>query len=111
MQPMNQQMKECARTCDDCRTVCLETIAYCLRKGGAHADARHVQLLMDCADMCATAAALMHRGSEQHGQACAACAAISEACALSCEAIRNDPQMKACAEACRRCAESCGRMA
>ena len=104
-------MQTCIDNCADCHRVCLETVAHCLRKGGRHADAEHLTLLLDCAQICTTSADFMMRGSERHSLTCGVCAKICTACAEACEAMGDDAQMKACAEACRRCAESCREMA
>lgn len=110
MQHMDEKMRDCAQTCARCRAVCLETIAYCLGKGGPHADPAHLQLLMDCAEICATSSGFLSRASTQHAETCAACAVICDACAESCEAMGSDAQMTKCAKACRDCAESCRTM-
>ena len=33
----SQAMNECIDNCTQCHDICLETINYCLTKGGAHA--------------------------------------------------------------------------
>lgn len=112
MQHMNsKKMRECADTCQECRVVCLETVSYCLEKGGKHAAAAHIRLLLDCAEICSASAGFLVRGSELHGRTCGVCADVCEACARSCEAMGDDAQMKRCAEVCRRCAQSCRSMA
>lgn len=109
---MSQQMRECIENCSSCHTICIETAAHCLQMGGKHAEASHIRTLMDCADICATSANFMLRGSDFHPQVCGLCAAVCEQCAASCEQIDpNDEQMRACAEMCRRCARSCREMA
>lgn len=95
----------------ECHRICEETITYCLQQGGAHADAEHIKLMTDCADICRVAADFMVRGSRFHGAVCGICADICEACAADCERFGDDEQMRQCAEACRRCAESCRQMA
>ena len=107
---VSAEMQECIDTCDECRAACLTTLAYCLEKGGEHARADHIRLLVDCAEICATSAAFMLRGSDLYAAVCGACAEVCEQCAESCESM-NDEQMRSCAQACRRCAESCRRMA
>lgn len=104
-------MQECIANCVECHRVCLETIAHCLRKGGRHAEAGHIRLLSDCAEICQTSANFMIRGSEHHALTCGACAEICARCAESCEQMADDEVMRRCAEVCRRCAESCRRMA
>ena len=98
---------ECIHVCSDCHDICLHAIHDCLKKGGQHADAHHIGLLMDCAMMCHTAEDFMLRHSHQHGVTCGACAKVCDACAESCEKMGD----KECAEACRKCAESCRRHA
>ena len=104
-------MQQCIQECLNCHSVCLETVTYCLEQGGMQADARHIRLLLDCAQICQTSADFMLRGSDLHTQTCAACAEVCQRCAESCEQMGNDARMQACAETCRRCAESCQQMA
>lgn len=107
----HQSMKECLALCQDCHSVCQETLfTHCLSMGGKHVEEAHVKLLADCIQICQTAADFMERGSEFHAYVCEACATICEACADSCETI-GGAEMKACAEICRRCADSCRDMA
>lgn len=103
-------MDHCIDNCTECHRVCLETAVYCLTKGGKHAEARHVRILLDCAQICATSADFMIRKSVAQSRTCGLCAEICERCAESCEAFADDAQMKRCAEACRRCAHSCRGM-
>lgn len=103
-------MQACIDACTGCHQVCLETMQACLDMGGDHAAAEHIRMLSDCAQICATSADFMSRGSELHGITCGACAEICRACAESCDQLEGD-EMKRCAEACRKCADSCARMA
>ncbi len=90
----------------------METVTHCLQMGGKHAEAAHIRLLLDCAEICATSANFMLRGSELHARTCAVCAEICERCAEDCERIGpDDEMMQRCAEMCHRCADSCRRMA
>ena len=104
-------MQQCIDECLNCHSICLETVAHCLQQGGKHAEARHIRLLLDCAEICQTSANFMLRGSDLHGRVCAVCAEVCERCATDCERFGDDAQMQACTEACRRCAESCRQMA
>ena len=105
-------MRECINNCTNCHNICMETIAHCLQMGGKHAEAAHIRLLMDCAEMCATSANFMLRGSDFHTRICGICAEVCERCAEDCERVDpNDDQMRRCAEMCRRCADSCRQMA
>lgn len=100
------EMHDCIHHCRDCHDLCVHTAHDCLHKGGKHADAKHIGLLLDCAGICALSADFMLRHSELHAVTCHACAEICEACAKSCEATGDTD----CAEACRRCADSCRSM-
>lgn len=106
-----EAMQQCIQECQQCFAVCSETTTHCLSMGGNHATAEHVTMLLDCADICRTAAAFMLRSSPLHARVCGVCADTCAACADSCERIGDDEQMRACAAACRRCAKSCRQMA
>ncbi|WP_426757054.1 four-helix bundle copper-binding protein [Myxococcus sp. Y35] len=103
-------MRQCIEDCLSCHRVCVETLTYCLGKGGKHTEAKHLRLLMDCAEICQTSANFMLRGSELHTRTCYACAEVCGRCAESCASMGDDAVMKACADMCARCAESCTRM-
>jgi hypothetical protein len=104
-------MQECIDLCQECHTICLETVQHCVRSGGEHADPEHVQLLLGCAEICRTSAAFMALGLSQHTETCSVCAHVCELCAESCARIPGDAEMQLCEETCRRCAEICRNMA
>ena len=108
---MPANMQSCIEECLTCHRICVETTQHCLEKGGKHAEAKHIRTLLDCAQICATSADFMLRGSDLHVDTCAACAEVCEACAKSCDRIADDAEMKRCADVCRRCAASCREMA
>jgi hypothetical protein len=109
---VNHNIEDCIENCVDCHRVCLETIQYCLRMGGEHAEEKHIRLLTDCAQICQISADFMIRGSELHHETCAACAEVCGRCADDCTALgADDEQMQECAERCVRCEESCAEMA
>jgi hypothetical protein len=105
------EMEQCIDNCTQCHAICIETAAHCLSKGGMHSAPDHIRLLQDCAQICATSADFMLRGSDLHGRTCAVCADVCTRCAESCERMADDEAMRGCAEMCRMCAESCRRMA
>jgi hypothetical protein len=104
------QMKECIDACLSCGAVCMETIRHCLEMGGKHAEAQHITIMMDCAEICQTSANFLLRGSAAHVETCSTCAAVCRACEESCRQIGGDT-MSRCADECAKCAESCERMA
>jgi len=102
------QIEQCIQSCLDChRRICLETITYCLLKGGTYANLKQIRLLQDCAEICQTAANFMARNSDMQKTIWNACAEICLKCAEICEWFGKDQMMKSCAEACRQCAEFC----
>ncbi|MBC8121755.1 MAG: four-helix bundle copper-binding protein [Gemmatimonadaceae bacterium] len=108
---LSEQMEQCIQDCLDCHRLCLGLVTHCLSMGGEHAEAAHIRLLLDCAQMAQTATDFMTRNSELHGRICLICAEVCEHCAQNCEQLMDDDaQMKACAEACRRAANSCQKM-
>jgi hypothetical protein len=109
---ISPEMRACISNCTDCHAICTETAQHCLGMGGPHADPAHIRVLIDCAEIYATSADFMLRGSELHGRTCGVCAEACERCATDCERLAGDDDtMRRCAEICRRCAESCRRMA
>lgn len=105
----HDRMQPCIDACGYCHEICLQTaMTHCLAVGGKHVEAGHFRLMINCAEICQTAANLMLSGSAHHAAVCAACADICDACADSCEQIGD---MDGCVEACRECAESCREMA
>lgn len=106
-QHQTPEMRTCIERCQHCHDVCVEAVLYCLERGGDHAGPAHISLLLDCAAACAIAGDSMLRGSPVHGLLCAACGAVAERCADSCEELGDDQQMQACARECRRCADAC----
>jgi hypothetical protein len=102
-------MQACIELCSACHRLCLSAVTWCLRKGGAHATADHIRVLLDCAEICATSASFMLRQSERHASTCGVCAVVCRACADSCGKLEGD-EMKRCAELCQRCAAACGKM-
>ena len=103
-------IEDCIQSCRDCHAICVETADFCARLGGEHAEAPHVALLLDCAEICSTSLNSMLRSSATSRQLCGACADICDRCASSCERFVGDEQMQACANACRSCANACRRM-
>ncbi|MBN8555450.1 MAG: four-helix bundle copper-binding protein [Deltaproteobacteria bacterium] len=110
MSHISRELKDCIDNCTTCHDVCAETIQYCLEKGGKHAEAKHIRLLIDCAEICQTSANYMLRGSDLHPETCRTCAIVCDQCAESCEQMTGDAEMKCCADICRKCADSCHRM-
>ena len=108
---LHNAMVNCIEACTYCHAVCLHTFEHCLNKGGRHAAPAHIRLLIDCSQICATAADFMNRGSAVHTETCRACAVICQRCADECESMNDDEFMRRCISACRTCSATCSEMA
>ena len=105
------EMDSCMETCRECEQLCTSAVRHCLELGGRHSDASHIQLLIDCADICGTSARFLMRDSRFHAHTCLACATVCNHCAHDCRQLGDDAEMLDCAEMGERCAESCRKMA
>jgi hypothetical protein len=102
-------LESCIDDCLNCHVICLsQATGRSLIKGGRYAEADHVTLMLDCAEICQTAANFLARGSERYRQVCLQCAEICRACAASCQDVGG---MQECVEACWRCASTCEEVA
>lgn len=111
MKHISQDLQQCIQDCLDCYQICKTTISNCLQLGGKHAEAGHINLLADCAEICQTSAAFMLRNSDRYGWVCDVTADICNECVRGCEKFEDDAIMKECADVCRRCAITCKRLA
>lgn len=109
MPKLSSELKSCIDACQRCYAVCLQTaMHHCLETGGKHTEPKHFRLMMACAEVCRTSAALMLIGSPTHQLQCDLCAKVCEDCAADCERIGG---MADCVAACRACAKECRQMA
>jgi hypothetical protein len=103
--------ESCVALCQSAHRACVETMLYCLGRGGAYSEADHIRLLADCAEICQTAADFMLRESPLHGAVCSVCAEVCDQCALECDAFADEGRLDDCARICRQRAASCESMA
>ncbi|MFD1709189.1 four-helix bundle copper-binding protein [Ottowia sp. GY511] len=109
MEHTNAQMQACIDQCLKCYQVCQGmALTHCLKLGGQHTEPTHFRLMLNCAEICRTSAAIMLSGSPLHQRTCALCADVCEECADDCERVSD---MQECVDACRACAQSCRAMA
>jgi hypothetical protein len=111
MTHLSPDVEACVQECTRCHHVCLESVSHCLEKGGSSAEPSHIRLLMDCSAICAASADFMLHSSDHYQSVCVVCAQVSEACAVACERLSDDLDMRECAAICRSCAESCRQVA
>lgn len=106
---LDELMLECLRNCTECHQVCLQTA---VTDGVADKiSANDLKLLVNCAEMCQTSADFMATISAYHKPVCRVCSEICNACALMCEDNSDIEVMRDCAAVCRKCEDSCRRMA
>lgn len=103
-------MYEGIRQCTSCALVAKETLTYALSHGAEHAEADHLRLLMDTAEICQAAADFILRASPHHGLVCRACVTVCKACAADARAI-GTLELQRLADHCERCAEACELLA
>jgi hypothetical protein len=72
--------------------------------------ARCIQLDIECATLCYTAAQMMSLGSDLSRKLCLLCAEMCETCAKECVKHEAD-HCQRCAIQCNACAEECRKMA
>jgi hypothetical protein len=103
--PWQDTITQCWTARNECQRI---FFGHCLAEGGAHLEENHVRVLMDCIEICQTAADSMVRESPVYSVITAACAGVCESCAENCDSI-DSPEMRQLAAACRACADSCRR--
>lgn len=111
MKQLGMDMVQCIANCTEAHNACVVTYQYCLKQGGKHAEAQHLRLMLDCADITRVSADFMLRNSDLHGYTCALCAQICGQTAQDCSRFGDDGQMNSCATILQRCADSCSEMA
>ena len=107
---LGEEIQECILKCLDCRSICARVVEHYRRLEDANSKCPDVRLLLNCSEICATAARFMLRGSEFCGL-CLLCAEVCRSCAWQCSDVSDDAEMETCAAACRQCAECCDRIA
>lgn len=110
MPTLSRQMMKGLQDCTACHDVCLETMDYCLTRGGDFAEPSFQRLVADCAQICRTTADFVTRGSEFFAAAAALCVEVCERCENACERL-GDAQLVECAEACRAASATCREIA
>jgi len=109
----NQQFKDCIDACAACAVACSYCATECLREANQEHLAKCIQLDLECAAICRSAAELMSLGSGFSAHLCRICADLCNACAQECEkhAKMGMDHCRVCAEACRHCSQICEQMA
>jgi len=102
--------KACIDACLNCAALCNHCASSCLQEKDVKMMARCIQLDMECAAVCYTAAQLMSLGSNRAEEYCRMCADICRECGEECGKHKME-HCRECAEASKRCAHECSHMA
>lgn len=94
------------RTIQDCETTCEHMITMILGYPDITSRASQIQLLRDCAHICATTAAFLARLSGFSRTLAHVCAMICEMCGCECAKF-PDQASQHCAQVCLHCAREC----
>ena len=106
----DRDLAACVRSCESAERGCNRALSRSLELGGAYADPEFLRLLLECSRSCARSAQILLRGWWDPGPVCLECAELCEVCETECGGAA-DPELRACAEACRACAACCRRLA
>ena len=106
----HQTYAACIEACNSCAVACNHCLASCLQEPDVKMMSRCIALDIDCAQLCAVAAAMMARDSDHAGAICALCADVCQACGDEC-AKHDMEHCQQCAKACHACAKACRSMA
>lgn len=105
-----QKYDACIEACNACALACNYCASSCLQEQDVKMMAKCIALDIDCAQVCALAAATMARGSEHAKAICALCADICQSCSDEC-AQHHMEHCQECAKACQQCAQECRKLA
>lgn len=101
--------KKCIDACLECAVLCNHCASSCLQEKNVEMMTRCIQLDMECAAACYTAAQLMSLASSKAEEFCRICADLCNECAAECKKHDNE-HCQECARACAKCAEECIHM-
>lgn len=105
----HERYQHCIDECNNCATLCNHCAVECLHENDEQLT-RCIQLDMECAVICRSAAEIMTLGSMYSEKIGEVCADVCNACAAECEKHSHMEHCRQCAEACRRCADACMHM-
>lgn len=107
---LGEEIQESILRCLECQSTCLRVVDHYWRLQNEEPECPELRLLLNCAEICVTAARFMLRGSDFCHRLCQLCAEVCRSCAQKCRNTTYHAEMAACELACQRCAECCERM-
>ncbi|MCT8975350.1 four-helix bundle copper-binding protein [Clostridium sp. CX1] len=105
----NAQYQSCMDALNKCAQLCQECLRLCLEEPDMNMREHCMLDLMDCAEVCSTAACAMARRSKHLKEILNLCSTICEECASECNRFKSEHN-NLCADACRHCAEECRKV-
>jgi hypothetical protein len=115
-QPVDPHMSafmDCAKECDDCARNCNMCAAHCTKMvaDGKKEHLDNVRTCIDCATICTSASAIVIKSGPFTDLICTACADACKRCGDTCaKHAEHDPIMKRCMDECRKCEKACRTM-
>ena len=106
----HEHFQECIEACQRCATICNHCAIACTQENEVSELAGCIQLDLECAAICTTAAQVMSMNGLMSEQLCQLCAEIFNRCADECSKHRHMEHCRKCEVACRNCAEVCMHM-
>lgn len=99
---------KCVEACCDAMNWCNEAFLHCSKElaSGKAQHAKPMALLLDCGEVCGTAAKIVARDSVLTAEVCRTCAEASTLTASECEKV-NHPTMKDAGKSLKKCADAC----
>ena len=104
-----EMMTRCCGMYTKCQKMCMETVRFCLTRGGKLCEVSFVMNMIECAQLCGTCAGFCATGSGRCATTCEACARVCEECARKCGRF-SEPEMVRCMKMLRECAQMCRKM-
>ncbi|OPJ58179.1 hypothetical protein CLORY_37430 [Clostridium oryzae] len=99
----------CIDACEKCAQTCYECFEACINEPDLNTRRNCVKMLIECARICETSAALMSMNGMLAIEQCKMCADICDSCEKECR-LYQDEHCQKCADVCRICASECRRM-
>ena len=105
--PEQEKMTQCIIDCTNAHNLAMQTMAYCISKGGPLAKKTLYNGIEDCAEMCDAASKFLLRGSESKSDILKLCQKVCEKCTEACAKFPDDKQLKTCGEFATKAGASC----
>ena len=102
----------CAKECRDCALMCDTCAAHCanMLAEGKKEHKTTLQTCQDCSSVCTAAACITAKAGPFSDVICQACAEACKRCGDACGRFKDDEHMKKCADECRTCEKACRDM-